>query len=166
MNARRVGALVAVVTLLASGSYFFVYLYRWEWNRAEVSAAIFLAAEIGIVAWVVTDRIRRVERRLDRLATNGQERRLQILRDATPPPRVTFAWLTRTDGTSVFIPVLLGAGAVLSALAWVVERISRATAGRAAESGLASRLGSLEPPARGFLDTGEDPLTLLRGPSR
>ena len=79
---------------------------------------------------------------------------------------MSFAWLTRTDRTSVFIPVLLGAGAVLSALAWVVERVARATAGRAAEAGLARRLGLLELPADGLLDGGEDPLALLRGPSR
>ena len=166
MNARRLGSLVAVVTLVAAGAYFFVYLYRWEWNRAQVSAAIFIAAEIGIVAWLLTDRIRRVERRLARIGSEGEQRRLHILRDTAPPPRVTFAWLTRTDRTSVFIPVLLGAGAVLSALAWVVERISRATAGRAAEAGLASRLGVLELPAGGLLHGGEDPLALLRGPSR
>ena len=49
MNARKIGILAAVVTLLASGAYVFVYLYRWEWNRAQVSAAIFVAAEVGLV---------------------------------------------------------------------------------------------------------------------
>ena len=166
MNARRIGVLAAVVTLLASGAYFFVYLYRWEWNRAQVAAAIFLAAEIGIVGWLVTDRIRRVERRMDHVASTAQERRLHVLRQTAPAPRVSFAWLTRTDRTSVFIPVLLGAGAVLSGMAWVVERVSRATAGRAAERGLANRLGALEPPAGGLLDGAEDPLALLRGPRR
>ena len=166
MNARRLGTLVAVVTLLASGAYFFVYLYRWEWNRAQVSAAIFIAAEIGIVASLLTNRMRRIERRLDRIGSEREQRRLQIIRTTAPPPRVSFAWLARTDRTSVFIPVLLGAGAVLSALAWVVERVAKATAGRAAEAGLASRLGLLELPANGLLDGGEDPLALLRGPSR
>ena len=74
MNARRLGVLVAVITLLASGGYFFVYLYRWEWNRAQVSAAIFIAAEIGIVAWLLTDRIRRVERRLTVPSPGSSER--------------------------------------------------------------------------------------------
>ncbi len=165
MNARRLGALAAVATLLASGAYFFIYLYRWEWNRAQVSAAIFVAAEIGLVGMLVMDRIRRVERRLERPGSEAEQRRLQVIRDTAPPPRVTFNWLTRTDRTNVFIPVLLGAGAVLSALAWVVERISRATAGRAAERGLAHRLGALEPPQGGLLDGGDDPLAMLRGPS-
>ena len=54
----------------------------------------------------------------------------------------------------------------MSGVAWVVERLSRATAGRAAEHGLARRLGGLELPADGLLDTGADPLALLRGPVR
>ncbi len=166
MKARTLGTIAAVVTLLAAGAYFFVYLYRWEWNRAQVSAAIFIAAEIGVVAMLLTDRMRRIERRLDRLGGEGADRRLHILRSTQPAPRVTFAWLTRTDRTSVFIPVLLGAGAVLSALAWVVERFARATAGRGAERGLANRLGALEPPTGGLLDGGADALAVLRGPGR
>ena len=164
MNAKRIGGAAAIVTLLASGVYFFLYLYRWEWNRAQVAAAIFVAAEVGIVGWLLSDRIRRVERRLDRMAATAQERRLHILRENAPAARASFSWLTRTDRSSVFIPVLLGAGAVLSGLAWIVERLSRATAGRAAESGLARRLGAIEPPAGGLLDGGDDPLAILRGP--
>lgn len=164
MNARKIVA--AVVTLLAAGGYFFIYLYRWEWNRAQVAAAIFLAAEIGIVAMLLTDRLRRVEQRLERIGSEGDQRRLHVLRSTAPPLRVTFAWMTRSDRTSVFIPVLLGAGAVLSALAWVVERVSRGTAGRVAEHGLAHRLGGLEPAQGGFLAGGEDPLAMLRGPQR
>ena len=66
----------------------------------------------------------------------------------------------------VFVPVLLGAGAVLSGLAWIVERLARSTAGRVAESGLARGSGSLDLPPSGFLDGGNDPLALLRGPVR
>ena len=166
MNARRIGAIAAAFTLLASGGYFFLYLYRWEWTRAQVSAAIFIAAEIGVVAWLLTDRMKRIERRLDRTDAFAAERRLEVIRATAPAPRASFAWLTRTDRTGVFIPVLLGAGAVMSAIAWVVERLARATAGRAGEQGLANKLGALEPPAGSLLDTGHDPLALLRGPVR
>ena len=62
-------------------------------------------------------------------------------------PRVGFAWLAKPDGMNVFIPVLLGAGALLSAVAWAVERLARATAGRAAERGLAGQLAALDLPA-------------------
>ena len=129
-----------------------------------MAAAIFVAAEVGVVAWMLSGRLRRVEQRLDRMAATAQERRLHILRSNAPAPRSQFAWLNRTDRSPVFIPVLLGAGAVLSGLAWVVERLSRATAGRAAENGLAQRLAAIEPPANGLLDGGDDPLAILRGP--
>ena len=89
MSAKRIGGAAAVATLLASGMYFFLYLYRWEWNRAQVAAAIFVAAEVGVVGWLVSDRIRRVERRLDRMAATAQERRLHVLREHAPAPAAT-----------------------------------------------------------------------------
>jgi hypothetical protein len=166
MNARLLGRLAAFVTLAASGAYVFVYLYRWEWNRAQVSAAIFIAAEVALVGWLLADRVKRLERRLDANVLDAERRRLQILRATAPAPRTSFSWLAHPERTNVFIPVLLGAGAVLSGLAWVVERLARATAGRAAEHGLARQLGDLDLPAGGLLDGGVDPLALLRGPRR
>lgn len=165
MNARLAGVLAAVATLVASGVYVFVYLYRWEWNRAQISAAIFIAAEVGFVGFVLADRIRRVERRIDLVAAEASNRRLEILRTTAPPQRASFAWLSKdASRMGVFIPVLLGAGAVLSAMAWCVERLARATAARTAERGLADRLGVLDLPPGGLLDAGPDPLALLRGP--
>jgi hypothetical protein len=167
MNARRLGALAAIFTLVASGAYVFIYLERWEWNRALVSAAIFIAAEVGMIGWLLADRVRRVERRIDHaVLLQGEQRRLQIIRSTAPAPKVSFAWLSNPNRSNVFIPVLLGAGAVLSGLAWIVERVSRATAGRGAERGLARQLGALDLPPNGLLDGGLDPLALLRGPRR
>jgi hypothetical protein len=166
MNARRIGRLAAFVTLAASGAYVFIYLYRWEWNRAQMSAAIFVAAEVGLVGWLLADRMRRLERRLDHAALDSEQRRLQILRATAPAPRTNFRWLMRPEHSNVFIPVLLGAGAVLSGLAWVVERLAKATAGRVGEHGLARQLGELDLPSGGLLDGGVDPLALLRGPRR
>ncbi len=166
MNARKIGVLGATATLLASGVYVFVYLYRWEWNRAQMSAAIFVAAEIGLIGWLLADRLRKVERRLELTDLDAEHRRLTVIRGSAPPPRVGFAWLARSDRMGVFIPVLLGAGALLSGVAWVVERLARATAGRTAEHGLARRLGGLELPPGGLLEAGADPLALLRGPVR
>jgi len=164
MNARRIGVLAAVLTLVASGAYVFIYLYRWEWNRAQVAAAIFIAVEVAMIGFILADRLRRLDRRLDQVVLEGEQRRLHIIRSNTPAPREQFAWLTRSDRSNVFIPVLLGAGAVLSGLAWLVERLARATAGRAADRGLARDLGGLDLPAGGLLDGGLDPLALLRGP--
>ena len=98
MNAKRIGGTAAVITLLASGVYFFLYLYWWEWNGAAAVAAIFVAAEVGFVGWLVSDRIRRVERRLDRMAATAQELGLPVQGVASsglPGPkgnRETFIW--------------------------------------------------------------------------
>ena len=51
--------------MAASGAYVFVYLYRWEWNRALVSGVIFLAAEIALLGALILDRVARLGRRLD-----------------------------------------------------------------------------------------------------
>ncbi len=131
-----------------------------------MSAAIFVAAEVGLIGWLLTDRLRRLERRLDHAALDAEHRRLQILRTTAPAPRTSFKWLMRPEHSNVFIPVLLGAGAVLSGLAWIVERLARATAGRVGEHGLARQLGDLDLPSGGLLDGGLDPLALLRAPRR
>ena len=51
----RVGLSASVVV---SGTYVLVYLYRWEWHRAQVAGLFFLAAEIGLVGTAVLDRLR------------------------------------------------------------------------------------------------------------
>ena len=65
MTARRLGLLALIVTLGASGWYVFVYLYRWEWNRALISGVIFVAAELALIGTLVLERLSRLERRLD-----------------------------------------------------------------------------------------------------
>lgn len=186
MTARRVGLLAAVVTLGASGWYVAVYLARWEWNRALMAGVIFVAAELGLLGLVLVDRLARLERRLDehlpapgsvrvttaassapdrpgaagsptRRAGRGEPdpRVLARVRDAAPSRR-PFAWLDPADRLSVFVPVLLGAGVVLSGVAWLVERIARLTGGTSLERGLASRLDVLALPPGGLLG-GDDP---------
>lgn len=150
MSAKKIGYLALLVVLAASGWYVFVYLYRWEWNRAVVSGVIFLAAEIGLLGALVLERLARIGKQVDRLDRETGERVLGRLREHAPPPAKPFEWL---DGrqTSVFVPVLLGAGVVLSALAWVVDRVARATAVPSMERGLARELTELQPPAGGLL---------------
>jgi len=166
MNTRKMATLIAAATMAATGSYVFIYLARWEWNRALVSSAIFLAAELGLVALMLTARLQRVEAAL--AAPVGPDPRIRRhLREAatTPEPELRFDWLVQPDRTGVFVPVLMGAGVVLSAIAWVVERIARATVGPVAERSLSRRLGPLELPPHGLLQRADvDPLALLRGP--
>lgn len=151
MSARRIAWAVGVITLAASGTYVFVYLYRWEWNRALTAGLFFLAAEIGLAAAFLVERIRKLEHRIEATKDATDPAYAQVrarLAEAAPPGRDHFAWL-RSDlqRTNVFIPVLMGAGVVLSALAWLVEKVARATAGPAREHALASQLLPIALPA-------------------
>ena len=65
---------------------------------------------------------------------------------------------------NVFVPVLMGAGVLMSGIAWLVERVARATVRPAAERGLAAQLDGLALPANGFVAVERQPLDLLRGP--
>lgn len=151
MSARRIGWAVGVVTLAASGAYVFVYLYRWEWNRALTAGMFFLAAEIALAAAFLGERIRKLEFRIDRAPDARDPVFAQVrarLSESAPPARDHFAWLRSSmEGTNVFIPVLMGAGVILAALAWVVERIARVTAGPGREDKLARQLLPIALPA-------------------
>lgn len=170
MSARRVAHVVAALTLASSAAYLFVYLYRWQWNRALIAGVFVLASEVGIVAAALSARLRAVEARLDAPPVAPERVVAQRLRAAAPPSADHFAWLRNsTQRTSVFVPVLLGAGVVLSALAWVVERLARVTAGAALERGLAVRLAVLSLPPEPLVDARDEEalspaLTLLLRP--
>ncbi|MCK9877070.1 hypothetical protein MXD61_14405 [Frankia sp. AgPm24] len=156
---------IGAITLLGAGAYFFVYLYRWEWNRALISGGIFIAVEMMLIAVTLLNRISRLTSQVN----SDSDRRHRIetrLREAPAPRSAVFDWM-RADGSSapVFIPILMGAGLLLSGLAWVVERLARATAGGTADAGVAATMARLGPPPGGLLDTSLDPLRLLRQPS-
>lgn len=170
MNGRRLGMLAAVVTMGGAGWYVFVYLYRWEWNRALISGVIFLAAELALIGALVMQRLTRIERKLDGEADRWSRQPRQApdpvvlarLRDTAPPPREPFGWLNqRSQQLSVFVPVLLGAGVLLSGLAWIVERLARHLGGSSAERALARRLQAIALPAGGLFghDEGPDPFS-------
>jgi hypothetical protein len=159
---KRIGVASALLVMLLAGWYVFVYLYRWEWNRAVVAGIIFLAAEIGLLGAALFDRLGKLGARIDEIGGRRgvvDERVLHQLRTNAPDPLKPFAWL---DGTrsNVFVPVLLGAGAVLSGLAWVVDRIARLTAAPAMEKTLARKLTSLHPRPGGLL--GDAPIDPFR----
>jgi hypothetical protein len=151
VNARRIALAALIVVMAAAGWYVFVYLYRWEWNRALLSGMIFLAAEVGLLAALVLDRLGRLNRRVDDIdQARVDERALRRLRENAPEPAKPFAWLDRSQ-MNVFVPVLLGAGVVLSGLAWIVDRVARLTAVPSMERGLVRQLHTLQPPAGGLL---------------
>ena len=134
--------------MVASGVYLFVYLARWEWHRAIVAGVMFAIAEVALMGSVILDRLRSIEARLKGVQ-NAQAEHAEVpkddilarLQETAPEPKVSFEWLSRPDHTSVFVPVLLGAGVLLSGVAWVVERLARVTAGPALEKGLSLQLG-------------------------
>jgi hypothetical protein len=170
MSARVLRTVLGGLTLVASGAYTFVYLYRWEWNRALMSAAIFIAAEVAVMGSLLSQRLKVISHRLDAQAappsspTPAVVLRRERIHAAQPPARVGFAWLSRPERMNVFVPVLMGAGVLMSGLAWLVERLARATMSPVAERGLAARLDGLDLPAHGFVTAEHQPLDLLRGP--
>ncbi|ONH28683.1 hypothetical protein [Pseudofrankia asymbiotica] len=161
---------VGGLTLLGSGLYFFVYLYRWEWNRAVVSGLIFLAVEVALVGLVISARLTKLARAVETGAEHPA-RRSRIatrLHEAPAEPSAAFSWLRSSGSGSsapVFIPILMGTGLALSGAAWLVERIGRATARNSSDPHIAARMSRLGPPPGGLLDDSTDPLRLLRHPA-
>ncbi|MFP5319705.1 MAG: hypothetical protein ACLGI2_15585 [Acidimicrobiia bacterium] len=175
MIGRRMARLFAAVVLLASGTYFFVYLWRWEWNRAVIAGILFIAAEVGLGTSSILGRL------AARPATTGAAPGggtgggpggpapdvVARLRETAPPPRTSFAWLSpKPEQMGVFVPVLMGMGVVASALAWVVERLARRTASPALERRLAARLAVLSWPRAGLTSTAADASSILARPVR
>lgn len=169
MIARRVSMAIGLVMLAISGFYLFAYLYWWEWNHALIAGVFVLAIEIGLLAVIILGRLAKLEARFDRSLDTQMAPTRAIVHDARPAPSDPFAWLStpaRRGDVGVFVPVLLGAGVILSGVAWVVERLARSLGGPSLERDLAGRLERLSPPPHGFLATDHDPVAVLRHPTR
>jgi hypothetical protein len=158
MTARRLARwlllLLSWVVLVASGAYLLIYLYRWEWNRAVVSGIFFLAAEVALVSASLGRRARRLEDRVERIERSLEEV-TPTLADGPPvvvpeparhEDRAPFPWL-EPDGLSVFVPVLLGVGAILSGMAYVVERVATAVEPWRSQRSVEHGLADLQPPS-------------------
>ncbi len=163
MKAKWLAYGMAAVALLGAGAYVFIYLYRWEWNRAIMAGVLFIGAEIALAAALILERMRSLERKLDAAAERQSgPSSLDAIQEAAPPPRRHFAWLSDQDKVGVFVPVLMGAGIVISGLAWAVERLASSTARPVLERRLALRLQPLALPAGGL--TGQAPPAPAIGP--
>lgn len=149
MIARRIAYSIATLVILSSGAYLFVYLYRWEWNRALIAGVILLVAEVAVASMLILERLTKLEKRMDERSPQAET--LGHLRETAPPPKARFKWLAGDGEMHVFIPVLMGAGILFSGVAWVIERVARVSARPALEYGLALRLQSLALPQGGFL---------------
>ncbi len=153
MRAKWLSYAIVAVALIAAGFYVFVYLYRWEWNRAIMAGVLFVAAEIALATALVLDKLRSLEKKIDTTAVDRRLHSLDAIEDAAPPGRRHFAWLGDQDGVGVFVPVLMGAGIVISGIACAVERIAASTARPLLERRLAARLQPLALPAGGLTGT-------------
>jgi hypothetical protein len=151
---RLVGRLLMLSVLAVSGVYLVVYLYRWEWNRALICGLFLLAAEIAYVGSSLRGELRDLLDRVDALESPPDRRpRPPAAAPAGARPARHFDWLREAASgqTNVFVPVLLGAGVLLSAMAYVVERVAGVAARSPAAWPPASRLAGLRPPAGGLL---------------
>ena len=164
--ARALGWLIAGATLLASGVYFFRYLYYWEWHRALITGIILVAAEVALAGGLILRKIGRLQRETEQARSSAADPAVLARIRQAAPERDHFAWLSPRNGNvSVFITVLLGGGVIVSAVAWAVEKIAGSTTTPALEEGLASRLSTIGFPDGGLVPD-EDELLATEGPYR
>jgi len=139
--------LAGLATLVTAGAYMVVSLNRWEWNRALFFGLIVLIAEVALATGLVL-------RKLGQIAAQrtADPEVVGILRETRPSPPDRFSWLKESHNRmSVFITFLVGGGVVLSAVAWMVDRIASNTSTPDAEARLAARLAPISYPAGGLL---------------
>lgn len=152
---RVVAWLAGIGTFLAATLYMVVSLNRWEWNRALFFGLIMLIAEVGLATGLVLRKITRLEYKLKGTADDGTGDVRQVLsetrREAVPN---RFAWLAEQApgrDLNVFITFLVGGGVLISAIAWIVDRIASKTSSPIAEQRLASELRTISYPSGGLL---------------
>jgi hypothetical protein len=150
--ARATGFALATVILAVSSIYVVIDLARWEWNRAVISALVMIAALIVLVAMLIFRQLHRIEQRMDALERAGHADTLGALRSANAAAAGRhFQWLERPpDGLGVFIPVLLGAGVLMSLVAYLIERIAGLFAAVTLDPRTASKLGADLPLGNGL----------------
>lgn len=145
--------LSGLATFVAAGVYTVVSLNRWEWSRALFFGLVFLVAEIGLATGLVLRKLDRVLEELE-IRREGDERQLRALLRESRPELHRFAWLDGrelTNRTGVFITMLVGGGVLLSAVAWLIDRIAGATVGNHLDSRLARDLVHIRYPSEGML---------------
>ncbi|WAZ21000.1 hypothetical protein STRCI_002153 [Streptomyces cinnabarinus] len=154
---RRIAYVFGGLAAAGAGTYLVIYLYRWQWQRAMICGVLLLVVEVMLFGLVILGRLARIEER--QRDSDRRQRELAARQDdvlarlrAAPEPEPggngngRFRWLDEpAERTYVFVPVLMVAGVALSGIAWVVQRIAKATA-RPAERRLAGRLAVLTAP--------------------
>lgn len=157
----RVATVASGIVLTAAGVYVVVYLARWEWNRAIVAATVFIAMLQVVSTAVIASRLRDLSSRSSIVVVHSSgseaDAGMAVSDDSSieggidadtlddsvvaalqaageQRARRHFDWLRADSGTvGVFVPVLLGTGMILSAVAWLVERIAGLVAGHSVD---------------------------------
>ncbi|MEE1829494.1 hypothetical protein [Streptomyces sp. SP17KL33] len=150
---RLVGYTFGGLSAAYAGYYTVLYLTRWEWQRALISAALLIVVEVFLATVLLLTRLSRLEGRLERSDARVEEVRKRLEQSRDPVPN-RFNWLAAVDRTElngthrtfVFVPVLMVAGAALSGIALVIQKMAGATARPGAERRLAGRLAALTAP--------------------
>lgn len=134
-----------------SGGYTVHYLNHWQWVRAQIAGIAFIAALVIAATVAVLGRLRRMERHLAviaaALARPPDETGPPVPAQGSAgdvEPRPDFRWLGEevrgpltflpvavlatlwpvAPHHEIFIPVFLATGLLVSAVAWLVERLS------------------------------------------
>lgn len=127
---KKFGMTMLVLTALVAAGYTMYYFALWEWNRAMVTGMLLLAVEVALAVVFILRRLERLEPDRDGPAggTTPDRPAISTAQDATP----AFAWLaTPPPGGNtygVFIPILMGSGLLVSAVTWLLQRVSERTA--------------------------------------
>ncbi|GAB3348983.1 hypothetical protein [Modestobacter lapidis] len=162
---RRLSWVLGTVALIGSGSYLFVYVYRWEWHRALLVGILFLAALVTLCTALVLRRLARLDTHLSPDTRSEPPPGALARLRAAPVEATPFRWLRPEafDGGHIFIPVLLGGGVVVSGLAWLIERVAGSSARAGVEEELAAELVAVAFPAGGLVPTDAEALTAGAG---
>jgi hypothetical protein len=143
---KTIAWLAGIATLITGAIYTVISLNRWEWNRALFFGLIVLIAEVGLATGLVLRRLP------PRSGSAADAEMLEILRSSRPEPPNRFAWLRETTRHgNVFITFLVGGGVIISAMAWLIDRVGSRTAGHVGDQRLARHLEAIRYPDSGLL---------------
>jgi hypothetical protein len=135
-------------TLVLTGIWTALSLYRWEWTRALWMTMLFVVAEVALVGVLIMQRLRTIEEQIEDSRTTVVVRR----RAEGIPATDRFEWLKEsTNRTNVFVTVLLGGGVLVSGILWVIDKLAGRSVASSQERRLAAQLRGIAFPASGFV---------------
>lgn len=171
MKAIRLGLVVSIVTTLLAGLYFIVYIYRWEMHRALIAGVVFLAGEIALATTLLLRRLEatRSPEPVARVASVTRSEPAVPVADNSAQPNTPqappgagqsqpFPWLG-ADRFGVFVPILLGAGTIVSGVGWVVEHLARASNSTTRNGRFERRLALIAAPSTPLVGLAPEPVT-------